>query len=370
MIAKVARGLTLLALAFAIVGCKGDKPAVETPQPAAQPAPRVAASTVEVAAAAAPDAALSSAVVLRQPPKSSGGIIPSAWRQPRGSAGDRSVWENFLFETPHAVTELRWRGAYDPAKQGSGGPVLNFTVDIYAAIPTGSEPNLASAPLVHYVADSNAGETPAEQVAGVQTYEYSFALPEPFEAAALTSYWVQIVAFQQGEPDWGFAVGSLGDGRHFRLSGATGEGYYHQLVPDDIALELVAAGEGAPTPAADVALSLEEIAEQMANLPPAEEIAVNAQGVQEVMLVVSRSGYTPVHFAVKAGVPVKLTFRQLGYVPGGNELNVHWGPQEGTYVMLSSVTDKKVLEFTPQTPGDYRYSCPHEWYWGVMTVRE
>ena len=31
------------------------------------------------------------------------------------------------------------------------------------------------------------------------------------------------------------------------------------------------------------------------------------------------------HFAVKAGVPVRVVFRQLGYVPGGNELLVRWG---------------------------------------------
>jgi plastocyanin domain-containing protein len=73
---------------------------------------------------------------------------------------------------------------------------------------------------------------------------------------------------------------------------------------------------------------------------------------------------------VKAGVPVRLTFRQLGYVPGGNELNVRWGPTEGTYIMLASISDTRVLEFTPKVPGEYRYSCPHEWYWGVMTVRE
>jgi hypothetical protein len=310
------------------------------------------------------------AVALRQPPKSGGGIIPSAWRQPAGSAGDRSVWDNFLFETPHTVTEVRWRGAYEPAQKGAGGPVTNFTVDIYGSIPTGSEPNLALAPLVHYVVGGNAGERPAGKIGDLQTYEYTFTLPRPFEAAPLQAYWVQIVAFQAGDPNWGFVVGSLGDGRHFRLSGAAGEGYYHQLVPDDVALELLALGEGVPTPAPEVAGSLEEIEQQMADLPPPEEIPVNAEGVQEVMLVVSRSGYTPVHFAVKAGVPVRLTFRQLGYVPGGNELNVRWGPKEGTYVMLSSITDKKVLEFTPEIAGDYRYSCPHDWYWGVMTVRE
>ena len=108
----------------------------------------------------------------------------------------------------------------------------------------------------------------------------------------------------------------------------------------------------------------------MEDLPTAEEVPVNAEGVQEVMLVVSRSGYTPVHFAVKPGIPVRVIFRQLGYVPGGNELSVRWGSREGTYLVLDSPADKKVFEFTPEEPGDYRYSCPHDWYWGVMTVRE
>ena len=275
-----------------------------------------------------------------------------------------------MFETDQVITELRWRGGYDPAKNGSGGPALDFTVDIYTAIPTGSEPNTAVAPLAHFRVDGNADETPTDAVAGQSLYEYRYVLPTPFKAAALTPYWAQIVAFQAGEPDWGFAVGSLGDGRHFRLSGAPGEGYYHQLVPEDIALELVAPVSGELVVADELALTLEEIAAQLANLPPAEEIPLNAEGIQEVMLVVSRSGYTPVHFAVRAGAPVRLTFRQLGYVPGGNELNMRWGPNEGTYVMLASLNDKKVLEFTPQTAGEYRYSCPHEWYWGVMTVRE
>ena len=104
-------------------------------------------------------------------------------------------------------------------------------------------------------------------------------------------------------------------------------------------------------------------------LPPAEEIPINADGVQEVMLVVSRSGYTPTHFAVKAGVPVRVVFRQLGYVPGGNILLVRWGQQQEKYLTLSSLTDKQVLEFTPQEPGDFKFNCPHDWYDGVMTVQ-
>ena len=156
-------------------------------------------------------------VVYSQPPKSGGGLIPSSWRDPDGSDTDRSIWENFMFETAQTITEVRWRGGYDPAKAGSGGPVRNFTVDIYPSIPTGTEPDLALAPLVHYAVGDNAGETPADVLGGVQTYEYRFTLPVPFEAAAATTYWIQIEAFQSGDPDWGLRrLGTLGDGRHFR----------------------------------------------------------------------------------------------------------------------------------------------------------
>ena len=336
MLSRILRTAALLVVAFTIMSCGRASPAAQaplpsTPPPAATgapaeagiPAPDVIPVSASTGGAGAPAAA--PVVILSQPPKSGGGLIPASWRQPEGSNSDRSIWDNFMFETGQTITELRWLGGYDPARAGSGGPVLNFTVDIYPAIPTGSEPNTAVAPLVHYTVGDNAGEKPADMVGGVQTHEYRFALPEPFEAASLTTYWVQIVAFQSGDPDWGLLVGSLGDGRHFRLSGAPGEGYYYQLVLEDVALELLAPGEGVPTPGPEVARSLEEIEAQMANLPPAEEVPVNAEGVQEVMLVVSRSGYTPVHFAVKAGIPVRLTFRQLGYVPGGNELYVRWG---------------------------------------------
>ena len=65
------------------------------------------------------------------------------------------------------------------------------------------------------------------------------------------------------------------------------------------------------------------------DVPPAPpvEIPVNAQGVQELTLVVTPGGYTPLRFAVKKGIPVKLTFRQLGQVGCGNELIFPADPQ-------------------------------------------
>jgi hypothetical protein len=108
------------------------------------------------------------------------------------------------------------------------------------------------------------------------------------------------------------------------------------------------------------------------DVPPAPpvEIAINAQGVQELTLVVTPGGYSPLRFAVKKGIPVKLTFRQLGQVGCGNELIFPADPQSPSSLTLASEQDKQVLEFTPQQAGEFQFFCSHRMYRGVMTVRE
>jgi uncharacterized repeat protein (TIGR01451 family) len=126
--------------------------------------------------------------------------------------------------------------------------VANFTVDIYASIPSGTEPNLSQR-LVHYEVGGNANETPAQVLGGVQTYDYNFVLPTPFQAAAGTKYWVQIEAFQPGAPDWGLSAATGGDGAYFRRI-AGGGSYIYQLVSGDAAFTLLGSSSGA-----DLALS-------------------------------------------------------------------------------------------------------------------
>jgi plastocyanin domain-containing protein len=106
------------------------------------------------------------------------------------------------------------------------------------------------------------------------------------------------------------------------------------------------------------------------SVPPAVDIPVNADGVQELTLVVTPEGYSPVHFAVKKGVPVRLIFRQLGEVGCGDELVVQWGAGKSATLKLDSPGDKQVLEFTPGQVGEFRIHCPHEIYRGVMTVKD
>jgi hypothetical protein len=104
--------------------------------------------------------------------------------------------------------------------------------------------------------------------------------------------------------------------------------------------------------------------------PPPLEIPINAEGVQEIDLIVTPGGYSPLRFSVQKGVPVKLTFRQLGRVGCGNELNFPTGPDHTAALKLDAPTDKQVLEFTPEVAGEFQFFCAHVMYKGVMTVRE
>jgi hypothetical protein len=377
-------------LFVSVISCSCGESTVQAPPPTSPPSPVAATAAPDTAvsteaAATATDAVssaeaatatptavvaaeLKTVVLYSQPPSSDGGLLHSSLRDPDGSDTDQWTWDSFAFDKARTLTEVRWHGAYDPDRRDSGGPVRDFTVEIYESIPSGIEPDITKPPLVHYEVGGNAGEAPADLLAGVQTYEYAFVLPAPFEAEAWTQYWIQIEALQSGAPDWGLAKGTSGDLQYFRR--IPGQGYNYWTAQGDAAFDLLGPGLASDVPAPEVTRSPEEIAALVDALPPVEGIPLNAEGVQETVLVVSRSGYTPGHFAVKAGVPVRLTFRQLGYVPGGNILLIHWDGQDEVPLILTSPGDSEVLEFTPQEPGDYRFRCPHDWYEGVMTVQD
>jgi plastocyanin domain-containing protein len=104
--------------------------------------------------------------------------------------------------------------------------------------------------------------------------------------------------------------------------------------------------------------------------PPPVEAKLNAQGIQEIDLIVTPGGYSPLRFAVKKDVPVRLTFRQLGQVGCGNTLIFPADPQNPTSLELASAQDKQVLEFTPGQAGAFEFYCSHQMYRGIMTVHE
>jgi hypothetical protein len=105
--------------------------------------------------------------------------------------------------------------------------------------------------------------------------------------------------------------------------------------------------------------------------PPAPFVVpVNSKGVQALTLVVTPGGYSPLRFSVKKGVPVELTFRQLGQVGCGNELLFPSDPNNPAELKLKSAADQQVLKFTPETVGTFQFYCSHQMYRGLVTVRQ
>ncbi len=193
-------------------------------------------------------------VVYEQPHDGSGKLLQSSWWDPDGSDYDQYVWDDFTLASAQDITEIRWRGGYDPSHFGMGGRVITFTVAIYPSIAANIEPDIVHPPLVRHVA-GNGGETPAGAFGGVALYDYAFALPRPFHAEAGVKYWVQIEGWQHGIPDWGLAAGTGGSGGYFRRIAGMGDAYY-QRVSGDAAFALLAAGSASsdtPTPTATAA---------------------------------------------------------------------------------------------------------------------
>jgi hypothetical protein len=94
----------------------------------------------------------------------------------------------------------------------------------------------------------------------------------------------------------------------------------------------------------------------------AESLAPKGQ-YQEVSVIVSDIGFFPNRIFVTEGIPVKLYLS----TPSKTTLcfiNDQWGVQKG--VAPGKVEE---VEFTPTTPGNFRFYCPIKGLEGVMTVR-
>ena len=160
-------------------------------------------------------------VVFTYPHNGTGALIASSWVFENGSDADMYAYDDFTLNASQTITEVRWRGGY-----GYGAPygrVFNFSITFYESIAGGYQPHcnnpqLPEIYLAWYDVGGNAGETPAGVFGGVSLYDYSYVLPTPFTAAAGTKYWVRIEGYQSVYPDWGLAVGTGGDGRHFAFS--------------------------------------------------------------------------------------------------------------------------------------------------------
>ena len=196
--------------------------------------------------------------IYMQLPAANGGAIQSSWYNPNnnqaGSDSDQWVWDGFRLTTTRSISEVDWRGGYDPSRLGLGGPVTDFTVAIYSSIPAEIQPDLTAPPLAQFDVGGNAGQTLAGTFGGMAVYDYKFILPTPFQATAGTKYWLQIEASQGGyPPDWGIALGTGGDGQHFRKIPLGGD-YAYQIISGDAVFTLQATA--VPEPPSLVLLGL------------------------------------------------------------------------------------------------------------------
>lgn len=183
-------------------------------------------------------------VVFEQPHDGSGTLHQSSRYQANGTDYDQFVWDAFSVPTAQAVTEIRWRGGYNPGWAYWDGQIANFHVSIYASTPGLSQPDLGAgyphtpATLIAYDTGNQAGETSAGLFGGVQMFDYHFTLPTVFQATANTVYWVQIEAeFVGGIPSWGFA-NATPNGSHFRRIPNQAD-YYFQNAPGNAAFSII-----------------------------------------------------------------------------------------------------------------------------------
>ena len=196
-------------------------------------------------------------VVFEQAHNGSGQLLTSSRYAPNGTDYDQFVWDSFSLPTAQAVTEIRWRGGYDPGMAYWGGDIVNFRVSIYESTPGLAQPHLGPgypgnpATLIAYDTGDKAGEMSAGVFGGVEVFDYHFVLPTVFQAQAGKLYWVQIEAeFANGLPYWGFAA-AVGNGSYFRRIAGQAD-FYFQFMSGDAAFGIVTSDGPTYTIAASV----------------------------------------------------------------------------------------------------------------------
>ena len=114
------------------------------------------------------------ATLYSQPPDPAGGLYQSSWWSPDESNSDKYLWDNFTLTYTQDITEIQWRGGYDPNVFNGAGAVVDFEVAIFAS--NGAEPAYHRVPANWYrikPAAMPARPLPG-QSGGVDMYDYSF----------------------------------------------------------------------------------------------------------------------------------------------------------------------------------------------------
>lgn len=102
---------------------------------------------------------------------------------------------------------------------------------------------------------------------------------------------------------------------------------------------------------------------EAAALAPSDPNVVVKDGVQVVKMSTGPSGYSPSHFTIRAGDPVRW---EVDGTRGGGCISVLVSRQLGVQKLLAR--GPNVIEFTPKQPGEVPFSCGMGMYRGSFTV--
>ena len=91
-------------------------------------------------------------------------------------------------------------------------------------------------------------------------------------------------------------------------------------------------------------------------------------GKQVLAMTVKSVSYSPYYFKVKAGVPVKWEITSSGQPGCASGAIFANGLVDGPIYLNPERGQVKVVEFTPQTPGTYKFNCSMNMARGTIEV--
>jgi hypothetical protein len=145
---------------------------------------------------------LSAGVLYVQPWDGTGNAYASQDDITGGNGNFATMYDNFTLGSTNAIDEVLWTGTY--FNPSSPGPILQFTLTFWS--------DNAGQPGAPLYTDVIAGTGNESFLLSPATYAYDVSLTSPFVATGGTTYWLSIVPALGFPPQWGWNVGTGGDG--------------------------------------------------------------------------------------------------------------------------------------------------------------
>jgi hypothetical protein len=124
-----------------------------------------------------------------------------------------TAYDNFTLSSTSNITEVTWVGSYFSVSGAQlPGTITGFNVDFWS--------NASGAPGIHLAGTGDVAGNAGETYLGSDNYgdpTYSYSLNTAFTASAGTMYWLSIVPDSAFPPQWGWEIGTGGDGAAYQV---------------------------------------------------------------------------------------------------------------------------------------------------------